>query len=67
MPQRNEPIKERPKVEDESTGPEPAERHGKHRQEDEALPGKGSAKGGMNRESGTKGGQPGRGVKQSRD
>lgn len=67
MPQRNDPIKKRPKVEDESTGPEPTERHGKHREGDEGLPGKGSTKGGMNRESGTADGKPTRGVKQSRD
>lgn len=52
MPQRNEPIKERPKVDDETTGnPNPGGRHGKHREEDEALPGKNSAKGGLNKQS----------------
>jgi hypothetical protein len=51
MPQRKEPIKERPKAEDESTG-NPPERHGKHRENDEALPGKGSTKAGLNKQSG---------------
>jgi hypothetical protein len=51
MPQRKQPIKERPKVEDESTG-SPSEHHGKHREQDEALPGKGSTKGGLNKQSG---------------
>ena len=51
MPQRKEPIKERPKVEDETTG-NPSEHHGKHREQDEALPGKGSSKGGLNKQSG---------------
>jgi hypothetical protein len=61
MPQRKQPITEKPKVEDESTGSEPAERHGLHRQEDEALPGGGGAKGGLNKTSGT----GGRGTKQN--
>lgn len=54
MPQANEPIKKRPKVEDESTGdPEQVEeRHGKHREEDSGVAGKGSEKGGMNKEAG---------------
>ena len=51
MPQRNEPITERPKIEDESTG-EPTVHHGTHRQEDEALPGSGGDKGGLNKQSG---------------
>lgn len=51
MPQAREPIKQRPKVEDESTG-NPPEKHGKHREDDEALPGKGGSKGGLNRYSG---------------
>jgi hypothetical protein len=51
MPQRKQPIKERPKVEDESTG-NGSDYHGKHREEDEALPGKGSTKGGLNKQSG---------------
>lgn len=51
MPQANEPIKERPKVEDESTG-NPPEKHGKHREDDEGLPGKGGTKGGLNKYSG---------------
>lgn len=50
MPQRKEPIKQRPKVEDESTG-KPDEHHGKHQEKDEALPGKGGNKGGLNKES----------------
>lgn len=67
MPQRNQPITKRPKVEDESIGEPPAEEHGKHRERDEALPGKGSEKGGLNRESGVDHGTPTRGGKQSRD
>lgn len=51
MPQKNRPITERDKQEDEATG-NPRERHGKHRQGDEALPGKGSSKGGLNKEAG---------------
>jgi len=51
MPQRNEPITRKPKVEDESTG-RGSQKHGKHRVEDEALPGKGSTKGGLNKDSG---------------
>ena len=52
MPQRKEPIKERPTVEDESTG-NGSERHGKHRENDEALPGDGrDRKGGLTKESG---------------
>lgn len=51
MPKQNRPIVERPKVEDESTG-RGSDRHGRHRTEDEALPGKGSAKGGLNRDAG---------------
>lgn len=54
MPQSNEPIKRRPKVEDESTGDPDRiqERHGKHREEDPGVAGKGSEKGGLNRDSG---------------
>ena len=51
MPQRNEPVTRKPKVEDESLG-SGSEKHGKHKQQDEALPGKGSAKGGLNKDSG---------------
>lgn len=52
MPQREKPIKARSKAEDESTGtPNPSEQHGKHREEDEALPGKNSEKGGLNKQS----------------
>lgn len=58
MPQQNRPITRAPKDHDESTG-NGSERHGKHREEDEALAGKGSTKGGMNRDAGagTKGGR----------
>jgi hypothetical protein len=62
MPQRKKPIKQRPKVEDESTG-NPTEYHGKHREQDEALPGRGGTKGGLNKNSG--GGTLG--TKQNRD
>lgn len=51
MPKKKEPIKQRPKVEDESTG-NPPEKHGKHQPGDEGLPGKGGSKGGLNRYSG---------------
>jgi hypothetical protein len=51
MPQRDKPVKARSKAEDESTG-NPSEHHGKHREQDEALPGKGSTKGGLNKQSG---------------
>jgi hypothetical protein len=51
MPQRKQPIKERPNVEDESTG-NGSDYRGKHREQDEALPGKGSTKGGLNKQSG---------------
>jgi hypothetical protein len=64
MPQQKKPITERPGVEDESTGTG-SEFHGTHRQDDEALPGRGSEKGGLNRnagespnETGTAGGRP---------
>lgn len=60
MPKRKGPIKQRPKVEDESTG-NPPERHGVHRQGDEALPGKGSRRGGLDKQAGAGG------VKQSWD
>lgn len=55
MPQSNRPISDRPKVEDSSTGdPEKVEeRHGKSRQEDTGMPGKGSEKGGLNKDAGT--------------
>lgn len=58
MPKQERPITQRPKVEDESTG-NGTEFHGKHREDDEALPGRGSTKGGLNRQSGggTKGGR----------
>jgi len=51
MPDRERPLKARPKEEDESTG-QPTEHHGKHKEQDEALPGKGSEKGGLNKQSG---------------
>lgn len=51
MPHAKKPIKQRPRVDDESLG-NPPERHGKHREGDDALPGKGSTKGGLNRYSG---------------
>ena len=51
MPQQKQPITRKPKVEDEHTG-SGSEKHGKHREQDEALPGKGSTKGGLNKQSG---------------
>jgi hypothetical protein len=51
MPQKNEPITRKPKVEDESTG-KGSERHGVHSQGDEALPGGGDTKGGLGSQSG---------------
>jgi hypothetical protein len=51
MPKQNQPITHRPKVEDENTGTG-SERHGKHREQDEALPGRGDEKGGLSRYSG---------------
>ena len=51
MPQQKQPITQKPKVEDESIG-HAAEKHGKHKEQDEALPGKGSTKGGLNKDSG---------------
>jgi hypothetical protein len=51
MPHRKKPIKQRPKVEDESTG-NPREYHGKHGEDDESLPGRGGRKGGLNKASG---------------
>jgi hypothetical protein len=50
MPQQKQPITQRPKVEDESIG-NPREKHGLHRQRDEALPGKGGDKAGLNKYS----------------
>jgi hypothetical protein len=61
MPQRKQPITEKPKVEDESTGSGASERHGVHRQEDEALPGSGGTKGGLDKTAG----DGGRGTKQN--
>lgn len=51
MPKQHKPITERSRVEDESTG-HGTEHHGLHRQDDESLPGKGSRKGGLNRQAG---------------
>ena len=51
MPQQKQPITRKPKVEDESTG-HGSEKHGKHREQDEALPGSGGTKGGLNRDAG---------------
>jgi hypothetical protein len=51
MPQEKQPITKQPKVEDESTG-NGSVKHGKHKEQDEALPGKGSTKGGLNKTSG---------------
>ena len=65
MPKQEQPITHRPKQEDESTG-RGSERHDVHRQEDEALSGKGSTKGGMNRDSARdRSGAPTRGGRQS--
>jgi hypothetical protein len=51
MPTRNHDITGRPEVEDESTGTG-SERHGRHREGDEALPGRGSTRGGLGRYAG---------------
>jgi hypothetical protein len=51
LPQRRKPITQRPKVEDESTG-NPPDRRGPHQPWDEALPGRGGTKAGLNRYSG---------------
>lgn len=51
MPQQKGPIKQRPKVEDESIG-NPPEKHGPHQPYDESLPGSGGTKGGLNRYAG---------------
>lgn len=67
MPQSNRPITKRPKVEDESTGEPPAEKHGKHRERDESLPGSGGDKGGLNKQSGGSRGRSGSGTRQSQD
>lgn len=62
MPKQNRPIVERAKVEDESTG-RGSERHGAHREGDEALPGRDSTKGGLNRDAGSsRKGEPTRGT-----
>jgi hypothetical protein len=54
MPKQKQPITQRPKAEDESVG-SGGQRKGKHREEDEALPGSGGTKAGLNRASGTGG------------
>lgn len=51
MPHSKKPIKQRPTVEDESTG-NPPDHRGHHRAVDEALPGKAGTKAGLNRYSG---------------
>jgi hypothetical protein len=51
MPQRKRPLVERVSVEDESTG-NPPERHGPHQPWDEALPGRGSTRGGLDKYGG---------------
>ena len=51
MPQEKQPITKKAKVEDESVG-HGSVKHGKHKEQDEALPGKGSTKGGLNKDSG---------------
>jgi hypothetical protein len=56
MPKEKEPVTHRPKVEDENTGTG-EERHGAHRGDDEALPGKGSRKAGLNRQPDSERGQ----------
>ena len=48
MPQQEKPVTQRPKDHDETTG-DGREQHGKHRETDEALPGRGSTKGGLNK------------------
>lgn len=64
MPKQEQPITHRPKVEDESTG-RGSEHHGVHRQEDEALSGRGSTKGGTNRDAARdRAGKPTRGARQ---
>jgi hypothetical protein len=50
MPQQKQPITDRPKVEDESTG-NGTEFHGTHQQRDEALPGSGGDKAGLNKQA----------------
>jgi hypothetical protein len=54
MPKQKQPVTRRPNAEEER-GTGTREYHGKHREEDEALPGRGSTKGGLNRSSGTSG------------
>jgi hypothetical protein len=51
MPKQERPITERPNPAEGSVQ-EPREHHGKHREDDEALPGTGSTKGGLNKGSG---------------
>ena len=56
MPKQEQPITHRPKQEDEHTG-RGEDRHGPHREDDAALPGKGSEKAGLNRQRQTERGQ----------
>jgi hypothetical protein len=66
MPTSNRDITERPKVEDESVG-RGSEHHGKHREGDEALPGSGGDKAGLNKAAGRSddSAESSRGTKQS--
>jgi hypothetical protein len=50
MPKEKEPITQRPNPPEESVE-ETSEYHGKHRENDEALPGSGGTKGGLNKAS----------------
>jgi hypothetical protein len=52
MPKQERPITDRPNPADESVQ-EPRQRHGKHREDDEALRGSGGTKGGLNKGSST--------------
>ena len=54
MPRQNRPITHAPTEERSSVG-HGSEYHGKHREEDDALPGRGSTKGGLNRSGGEDG------------
>ena len=59
MPTDGQPVTKKPKVEDEHTGAG-TQKHGKHREQDEALPGKGSTKGGLNKQAGGETKTPGK-------
>jgi hypothetical protein len=54
MPQQKRPITERAKDHDESTG-NPPDRHGTHKERDEALPGNGGDKAGLDKYTGAGG------------